>query len=623
MDVEGRATPNPTLRLEWEDLTFTIKSKGKNESITILDHVSGSISSGEMLAVMGPSGAGKSTFLDVLSMRTSSRFGTSSRLGARGVITLNGSSEFSMRDVSSYVEQDDALLGVLTVRETLAFSAKLSFVPGTPAAVISERVEETLEALGLSRVADNRIGTPIQRGISGGQKRRVTIGTSLVARPRILFLDEPTSGLDSATSKEVVSSIKRLAKASNIMVIATIHQPSWQTFSLFDHALLLARGRVAYSGPVSDMATYFESLGYPTSQHANPADTAIDAISTDFLDQSTDAEQHVAWLSERWSKNSAGSARPSLSEKTVTELRLYDDLHVLKHTLIKPSAFFLSMRHELRTIGLLCQRNTLNYSRNLLAYGVRLGMYVGMGVLLGTVWANNARSHDAAKIQDRLSVHFFSVAFLGFMSVAGIPAFLEERGVFLRERHNALYGPGAYSVAISITSVPFLFVCCTVFSVIAYWSIGLHVGAGHFFRFLAYLFLAVYAAEGQSLLVAAFAPIFVAALALASFINGFWMCNQGFFIRASNLPRFWYYWAHWIDYETYAFDLLVWNDMHDLTWTSPCSGSGCISQETTGRQLIDELGFGGMNVGLYVGILLIINVVYRLLFYLALVWKRK
>jgi hypothetical protein len=103
------------------------------------------------------------------------------------------------------------------------------------------------------------------------------------------------------------------------------------------------------------------------------------------------------------------------------------------------------------------------------------------------------------------------------------------------------------------------------------------------------------------------------------------MCNQGFFIKASSLPRFWFYWAHWIDYETYAFDLLVWNDMHDLTWTSGpgCSGTDCTPQVTTGKQVIDGLGFGGMNVGLYIGILLIINIVYRLLFYLALVLKRK
>lgn len=98
---------------------------------------------------------------------------------------------------------------------------------------------------------------------------------------------------------------------------------------------------------------------------------------------------------------------------------------------------------------------------------------------------------------DRLSVHFYSVAFLGFMSVAGIPAFLEERQVFVRERLNGLYGPGAYVLANSVITLPYLFICTLLFTVLCYWSIGLNPGAEQFFRFLAILFLALYAAESQ------------------------------------------------------------------------------------------------------------------------------
>ena len=130
-----------------------------------------------------------------------------------------------MKALASYVEQSDALLGVLSVQETLYFSARLRYVlytlsarskllsqqprpsldPTTPEDVIHARVAETIADLGLTDVANNRIGTAIQRGVSGGQKRRVTIGASLVSLPRILFLDEPTSGLDSRTSAEVLS----------------------------------------------------------------------------------------------------------------------------------------------------------------------------------------------------------------------------------------------------------------------------------------------------------------------------------------------------------------------------------------------------------------------------------
>ena len=190
-----------------------------------------------------------------------------------------------------------------------------------------------------------------------------------------------------------------------------------------------------------------------------------------------------------------------------------------------------------------------------------------MGVMLATIWVNLPQ--NASRIvrvlvsithlvilttrctlqDDRLSVHFYSVAFLGFMSVAGIPAFLEERQVFVRERMNGLYGPGPYVLANSLVTLPYLFVCSLLFAILCYWSIGLNPGASQFFRFLAILFLAVYTAESQSAVVAAIIPIFVAALAIASFLNGFFMSVGGYFIRTVNLPRFWYYWAHFIDYQ--------------------------------------------------------------------------
>jgi len=286
-----------------------------------------------------------------------------------------------------------------------------------------------------------------------------------------------------------------------------------------------------------------------------------------------------------------------------------------------------------RQTTILIERNMINYSRNLLAYGVRLGMYLGMGLLLATVWVNLAQTSE--KVNDRLSVHFFAVAFLGFMSVAGIPAYLEERQVFVRERMNGLYGPGAYVLANSICTFPYLFVCSLLFTVLCYWSIGLNPGANQFFRFLAILFLAVYAAESQSAVVASIIPIFVAALAIASFCNGFWMCVGGYFIKAVNLPRFWYFWAHFIDYQTYTFDLLVYNDFRGLVFACETGADGSctcsypsslISQgrcELAGEDVLNALGIGGINFSLYVAILLVIILVYRAMLYFVLVLKKR
>lgn len=211
--------------------------------------------------------------------------------------------------------------------------------------------------------------------------------------------------------------VKRLALETNTIIISTIHQPNFETFSLFDDLLLLAGGQVMYNGPTQALDGYLTSLGSPTARHANPADHAIELVNTEFYSSSLNglsAQEHLDDLAGRWksfshSDKSVGvSASPATSVSNEGKSR---------------STATSAVADGVRKTIVLSRRNLKNYSRNLLAYGVRLAMHIGMGVLLALVWMRLGTSSD--KINDRLSVHFFSVAFLGFMSVSGIPAFLE------------------------------------------------------------------------------------------------------------------------------------------------------------------------------------------------------
>ncbi|KAG9039437.1 hypothetical protein FRB95_010726 [Tulasnella sp. JGI-2019a] len=634
LDPEGQRSDLRNLTFEWKNLRYSIPHETPGSDVRrkyIIDGVSGRVSSGEMLAVMGPSGAGKSTMLDLLARRTFLDAGDG------GKMTVNGEENANMADLGAYVEQSDALLGVLTVKETIRFAARLSLDPSTPTNEINSRVATTIADLGLSECENTRIGNPIQRGISGGQKRRVTIGSALVTMPKILLLDEPTSGLDSHTSREVMLAIKNIAQRHGMIVIASIHQPNWETFSLFDKLLLLGHGKTIYSGPCDQLATYLaRGLDHPVPQHSNPTDHALELANTEFMLDSAQRTKHVETLASSWS-NYANAHSDELGLNGVES-----DMNTKEGSINEGILGFAKQRRlvgrSLRTSWhqtvILIERNMINYARNLLAYGIRLAMYVGMGVMLATIWVNLAQSSD--RINDRLSVHFYSVAFLGFMSIAGIPSFIEERQVFMRERMNGLYGPGAYVIANSLCTLPYLFACSLLFCVLIYWSIGLHPGATPFFRFLAVLFFAVYTAESQSVLVAAVIPIFVAALAIASFLNGFWMSVGGYFIKAVSLPRFWYYWAHFIDYQTYAFALLVYNDLGGLSFT--CDGnasdgtcvcsypSSLIKQgkcELLGDDVLNALDIGGISFGLYISILLIIAIIYRVMLYVVLILKKR
>ncbi|EPZ33247.1 ABC transporter domain-containing protein [Rozella allomycis CSF55] len=237
----------------------------------ILDKVSGIVKPGELLAIMGGSGAGKSTCLDILAGK--SKMGTCS-----GTISVNGT-EINPKDfkkVIGFVDQEDTLLGTLTVRETLMYSAMLRLPREMSLKAKKHRVQQTMDELGISHIADRKIGAPGKRGISGGEKRRVSIAQELVTSPPILFLDEPTSGLDAYNAFVVIETLSRLAIDYNRTIIFTIHQPRSNIYTKFDKLLLLANGQMVYSGVANAAGNHFETFGYPCPLGYNTADFLID-----------------------------------------------------------------------------------------------------------------------------------------------------------------------------------------------------------------------------------------------------------------------------------------------------------------------------------------------------------
>jgi ABC-type multidrug transport system ATPase subunit len=199
--------------LTFNEISYSVKGK------PILSNISGFVEPGQLLAIMGPSGAGKSSLLDILS-RKHKRGVTS------GQVFLNGSipSRRQFKKMTGFVDQDDSLMGTLTVRETLTYAALMRLPRSMPLKLKKKRVEDVMNELGITRIADSLIGIPGQRGISGGEKRRVSIGKELVTSPSLLFLDEPTSGLDSYNAGVVMESLQRLAKDGKRAIVVTIHQ---------------------------------------------------------------------------------------------------------------------------------------------------------------------------------------------------------------------------------------------------------------------------------------------------------------------------------------------------------------------------------------------------------------
>lgn len=243
------------------------KSKNSEEKM-ILKGITGMVQPGEVLAMLGPSGSGKTTLLTALG----------GRLGGRlaGTITYNGK-PFSnaMKRNTGFVTQDDVLYPHLTVTETLVFTALLRLPNGLSKEEKIQHAEAVITQLGLTKCNNSIVGGERLRGISGGERKRVSIGQEMLINPSLLFLDEPTSGLDSTTAQRIVSTLWELSNGGRTVVM-TIHQPSSRLFYMFHKVLLLSEGNPLYFGRGSEAVDYFSSIGYSPMVVMNPADFLLD-----------------------------------------------------------------------------------------------------------------------------------------------------------------------------------------------------------------------------------------------------------------------------------------------------------------------------------------------------------
>jgi ATP-binding cassette, subfamily G (WHITE), eye pigment precursor transporter len=286
VDNKVLESPKKLLTLTWENVNVHtlltnkhITKNGNYFSITLTLTsgnlifkiiVNGIAKPGQLVALMGASGAGKTTLLNTLNFKNSSR-----EYKITGDIKVNGRCIKRAEDIASisgYVQQDDLFIGTLTVREHLEFQVMLRLTDSITKEQKLERVEQVLLDLNLKRSENNLIS-----GISFANRRYLSFASEILTNPSILFCDEPTSGLDSFMAMAVVEAMKKLASHGRT-VICTIHQPSTDTFKLFDVLYMMAEGRLAYTGELNHAIAYFSKLGYTCPANYNPAEFYIQIL---------------------------------------------------------------------------------------------------------------------------------------------------------------------------------------------------------------------------------------------------------------------------------------------------------------------------------------------------------
>lgn len=365
----------------------------------ILKGVTGFVEPRHMLAIMGPSGCGKSTLLDTLAGRLASS------AQWEGEIRVNGHQSQLSYGRAAYVTQDEVLIGTLTVEETLLFAARLRLPVSMPGERKREIVNGVVAELGLDSVKNTYVGNWHIRGISGGQKRRVSIGCELVTSPTLLFLDEPTSGLDSAAAYHVMASVRRLTEGCRT-IVTVIHQPSSETFELFDKLCLLASGDTVYFGDALRAEDMFTAAGLPVPTTRSAPDHFLHCINRDFESDDYDVEGNIHHLVATYKDSKLAES----TKATVTEMHKNPG-EVYEAGLEQPGFLFQT--------PILTYRTLLNNWRNVGLFWMRLAMYTMLCLCIAFVYFQMGDSWK--DVYSRAALLFFVVAFLTFMAIAGFP----------------------------------------------------------------------------------------------------------------------------------------------------------------------------------------------------------
>ncbi|KAJ5094428.1 hypothetical protein N7456_010289 [Penicillium angulare] len=420
--------------------------------LQILRPITAEFLPGELNIIMGPSGSGKTSLLNSIARRLQGSMGTQYRV--EGQMLYNGAvpSETVIRSVTSFVTQDDdALMPSLTVRESLRFAAGLRLPTWMSREEKNQRAEEILFKMGLKECADNLIGSELIKGISGGEKRRVTIAIQILTDPKVLLLDEPTSGLDAFTAMSIIEVLQGLA-AEGRTLIMTIHQSRSDLFQHFPQVLLLARGGYpVYAGPGQQMLPHFAELGHDCPQTTNPADFVLDLITVDLQQEDREAvtRERVQNLISRWTETA-----PTLG-RTASQIATPAGLGSLRRRMLPFRVTFPLVLH----------RSFINFWRQPPLVMARSAQVLGIAIIMALFFA--PLKHDYAAVQSRMGFvqEFAALYFVGMLQ--NIAIYPGERDVFYKEEADNCYSAETFILSYTTIEVPFEIISALMFGALA------------------------------------------------------------------------------------------------------------------------------------------------------------
>uniref|UniRef100_A0AAG5D8C7 ABC transporter domain-containing protein n=1 Tax=Anopheles atroparvus TaxID=41427 RepID=A0AAG5D8C7_ANOAO len=436
------------LALAFRNICLRQKDPDGGRPKDIIRSVSGNFQPGRLVAILGPSGAGKSSLLSILSGLK--------QTGFIGIIEINGSilDRSRYRQQCVFIQQDFSLLEHLTVLETMNYAAELKMPRKSRSEMVrKKKVNDILRVLGLA----SSMGTLVEK-LSGGERKRLSIGIEMVCNPPIVLLDEPTSGLDSVAAMELISYVKTVASEGRT-VACVIHQPSSSLFRLFDDLYLLSSGRCIYRGPLDAMVDAFAEAGFHCPKYYNRADFALEVAAK----PSTELDILV----QKYSKLSGDrkQSRQDKSHDPGNKMLPFEEDVIVNRSKTTSRRYQIPQWHQ---FCILLRRSLRVTSRDFFFAQLRVIAHILVGLLLGTVFYKCGQ--DGAFVMVNGACLFFFQLFIFFgNSMPCVITFPLEAKVFVRERLNNWYSLEAYYLSKIVADLPLQILCPSLFLAIAYY----------------------------------------------------------------------------------------------------------------------------------------------------------
>ncbi|KAJ6434978.1 hypothetical protein OIU84_000261 [Salix udensis] len=638
--VGGRALPtifNFSANMLEGFLSFLHILPSRKQPFPILHDLSGIIKPRRMTLLLGPPSSGKTTLLLALAGKLGKD------LKSSGSVTYNGHAmaEFVPQRTSAYISQHDLHIGEMTVRETLSFSARCQGV-GPRYEMLTELSRREREAnikpdpdidifmkaaalegqetnvttdyilkiLGLEICADTMVGDEMIRGISGGQKKRVTTGEMLVGPARAFFMDEISTGLDSSTTFQIVNSLRQTTHILNGTTFISLLQPAPETYDLFDDIILLSEGLIVYQGPCENVLEFFESMGFKCPERKGVAD---------FLQEVTsrkDQEQYWARRDQPYSFVSAKEFSEAfqsfhIGRKLGDELAMPFDKSKCHPAALTTEKYGVSKKELLKAC---ISREFLLMKRNSFVYIFKFTLLIILASITMTLFLRTEMHRNT--IVDGgiyLGALFFAIIVIMFNGFSELAMTIMKLPVFYKQRDLLFYPPWAYAIPTWILKIPISFVEVAIWTIMTYYVIGFDPNIGRFFKQYLIFVVTNQMSSGLFRMTGALGRNIIVANTFGSFVLLAVLVMGGFILSRDNVKP-WWIWGYWFSPLMYVQNAVSVNEFLGNSWRHipPNSTESLGVTVLKSRGIFPEAQWYWIGVGALIGYTLLFNFLFTL-----------